>query len=203
MLAVSIVGAMMKYMLPLMYELMDLYEMYEATTISLILEMKNGKEFLLTGTLGFVQKLPTTLMSETDSMVWVEALVYLGSGYAPFDLLENKGRKRLYESNEKKEYLREENDVEGYGNHCCISYVAFFKLHRLGAEAFVNTKSCKEVLIQKPQFLVITENGLLLNNHEFPLKAVKVLHMNHMSEIFAYHATSMSNTLGTSIVVFT
>ncbi|KAJ9539621.1 hypothetical protein OSB04_026127 [Centaurea solstitialis] len=26
---------------------------------------------------------------------------------------------------------------------------------------------------------------------------------NHMSEMFAYHATSMSNTLGTSIVVFT
>lgn len=26
---------------------------------------------------------------------------------------------------------------------------------------------------------------------------------NHMSEMFAFHATSMSNTLGTSIVVFT
>ncbi|KAJ9553026.1 hypothetical protein OSB04_017071 [Centaurea solstitialis] len=61
---------------------------------------------------------------------------------------------------------------------------------------------------------------------KFPLKAVKVMHTvslrteasimggvtpsnlgqafkNHMSEMFAYHATSMSNTLGTSIVVFT
>ncbi|XP_050254692.1 plastidial pyruvate kinase 2-like isoform X1 [Quercus robur] len=60
----------------------------------------------------------------------------------------------------------------------------------------------------------------------FPLKAVKVMHTvalrteatisgsempanlgqafkNHMSEMFAYHATIMSNTLGTSIVVFT
>ncbi|XP_026660944.1 plastidial pyruvate kinase 2-like [Phoenix dactylifera] len=59
-----------------------------------------------------------------------------------------------------------------------------------------------------------------------PLKAVKVMHTvalrteatmvggetpanlgqafkNHMSEMFAYHATMMSNTLGTSIVVFT
>ncbi|KAG6670978.1 hypothetical protein I3843_Q023300 [Carya illinoinensis] len=61
---------------------------------------------------------------------------------------------------------------------------------------------------------------------KFPLKAVKVMHTvalrteatisggetpsnlgqafkNHMSEMFAYHATTMSNTLGTSIVVFT
>ncbi|KAH0978839.1 hypothetical protein GBA52_006016 [Prunus armeniaca] len=61
---------------------------------------------------------------------------------------------------------------------------------------------------------------------KFPLKAVKVMHTvalrteatilggelpanlgkafkNHMSEMFAYHATIMSNTLGTSIVVFT
>ncbi|XP_038684540.1 plastidial pyruvate kinase 2-like isoform X2 [Tripterygium wilfordii] len=61
---------------------------------------------------------------------------------------------------------------------------------------------------------------------KFPLKAVKVMHTvalrteatidggvmplnlgqafkNHMSETFAYHATTMSNTLGTSIVVFT
>ncbi|TXG71071.1 hypothetical protein EZV62_006006 [Acer yangbiense] len=51
---------------------------------------------------------------------------------------------------------------------------------------------------------------------KFPLKAVKVMHtvslrteatylvlVNHMSEMFAYHATMMSNTLGTSIVVFT
>ncbi|KAH7557738.1 hypothetical protein JRO89_XS11G0210800 [Xanthoceras sorbifolium] len=61
---------------------------------------------------------------------------------------------------------------------------------------------------------------------KFPLKAVKVMHTvslrteatipggtmppnlgqafkNHMSEMFAYHATMMSNTLGTSIVVFT
>lgn len=60
----------------------------------------------------------------------------------------------------------------------------------------------------------------------FPLKAVKVMHTvalrteatvveadkptnlrqafkNHMSEMFAYHATMMSNTLGTSTVVFT
>ncbi|RVW94522.1 Plastidial pyruvate kinase 2 [Vitis vinifera] len=61
---------------------------------------------------------------------------------------------------------------------------------------------------------------------KFPLKAVKVMHTvslrteatlvgspmppnlgqafkNHMSEMFAFHATMMSNTLGTSIVVFT
>lgn len=61
---------------------------------------------------------------------------------------------------------------------------------------------------------------------KYPLKAVKVMHTvalrteativggekpanlglafkNHMSEMFAYHATMMSNTLGTSIVVFT
>ncbi|MQL92456.1 hypothetical protein Taro_025074 [Colocasia esculenta] len=60
---------------------------------------------------------------------------------------------------------------------------------------------------------------------KFPLKAVKVMHAvslrteatmvgekpgnlgqafkNHMSEMFAFHATMMSNTLGTSIVVFT
>ncbi|WVY96975.1 hypothetical protein V8G54_029126 [Vigna mungo] len=61
---------------------------------------------------------------------------------------------------------------------------------------------------------------------KFPLKAVKVMHTvalrteatltggqlppnignvfkNHMSEMFAYHATIMSNTLGTSTVVFT
>ncbi|EXB72484.1 Pyruvate kinase isozyme G [Morus notabilis] len=61
---------------------------------------------------------------------------------------------------------------------------------------------------------------------KFPLKAAKVMHTvalrteatitggtmpanlgqafkNHMSEMFAYHATMMSNTLGTSIVVFT
>ncbi|KAI3800204.1 hypothetical protein L1987_35514 [Smallanthus sonchifolius] len=61
---------------------------------------------------------------------------------------------------------------------------------------------------------------------KFPLKAVNVMHTvslrtessimsggtvsslnqafkNHVSEMFAYHATSMSNTLGTSIVVFT
>ncbi|KAF2312205.1 hypothetical protein GH714_028504 [Hevea brasiliensis] len=61
---------------------------------------------------------------------------------------------------------------------------------------------------------------------KFPLKAVKVMRTvalqtvatiaggvmppnlgqafkNHMSEMFAYHATMMSNTLGTSIVVFT
>ncbi|KAK7343719.1 hypothetical protein VNO77_12700 [Canavalia gladiata] len=61
---------------------------------------------------------------------------------------------------------------------------------------------------------------------KFPLKAVKVMHTvalrteatipggqmppnighvfkNHMSEMFAYHATMMSNTLGTSTVVFT
>ncbi|KAK1577743.1 hypothetical protein Q3G72_024439 [Acer saccharum] len=64
---------------------------------------------------------------------------------------------------------------------------------------------------------------------KFPLKAVKVMHTvslrteatiprgtmppnlgqafkkfhDHMSEMFAYHATMMSNTLGTSIVVFT
>ncbi|XP_073297753.1 plastidial pyruvate kinase 2-like [Primulina huaijiensis] len=61
---------------------------------------------------------------------------------------------------------------------------------------------------------------------KFPLKAVKVMHnvslrteatvvgaqtppnlgqafKNHMSEMFAFHATMMSNTLGTSIVVFT
>ncbi|KAK4480720.1 hypothetical protein RD792_013802 [Penstemon davidsonii] len=61
---------------------------------------------------------------------------------------------------------------------------------------------------------------------KFPLKAVKVMHTvslrteativgdqtpsnlgrafkNHMSEMFAFHATKMSNTLGTSIVVFT
>ncbi|KAG8055975.1 hypothetical protein GUJ93_ZPchr0001g32790 [Zizania palustris] len=61
---------------------------------------------------------------------------------------------------------------------------------------------------------------------KFPLKAVKVMHTvalrteasisggeapanlgqvfkNHMSEMFAYHSTMMSNTLGTSIVVFT
>nr|GEW51703.1 plastidial pyruvate kinase 2-like [Tanacetum cinerariifolium] len=61
---------------------------------------------------------------------------------------------------------------------------------------------------------------------KFPLKAVKVMHTvslrteasivggstpsnlgqafkNHMSEMFAFHATSMANTLGTSIVVFT
>ncbi|KAD2805430.1 hypothetical protein E3N88_38807 [Mikania micrantha] len=61
---------------------------------------------------------------------------------------------------------------------------------------------------------------------KFPLKAVKVMHTvslrteasivggvtpsnlgqafkNHMSEMFAFHATSMSNTLGTSLVVFT
>ncbi|KAG8381212.1 hypothetical protein BUALT_Bualt06G0098700 [Buddleja alternifolia] len=63
-------------------------------------------------------------------------------------------------------------------------------------------------------------------NGKFPLKAVKVMHTvslrteativgpqappnlgqafkNHMSEMFAFHATMMSNTLGTSIVVFT
>ncbi|KAM5557508.1 plastidial pyruvate kinase 2 [Rosa sericea] len=63
-------------------------------------------------------------------------------------------------------------------------------------------------------------------NGKYPLKAVKVMHTvalrteatvaggqmpanlgkafkNHMSEMFAYHATMMSNTLGTSIVVFT
>ncbi|KAF8413265.1 hypothetical protein HHK36_001241 [Tetracentron sinense] len=61
---------------------------------------------------------------------------------------------------------------------------------------------------------------------KFPLKAVKVMHTvslrteatmvggetppnlgqafkNHMSEMFAFHATMMSNTLGTSIIVFT
>ncbi|KAL6503900.1 putative protein kinase YGL059W [Orobanche gracilis] len=61
---------------------------------------------------------------------------------------------------------------------------------------------------------------------KFPLKAVKVMHTvslrteasiggaqtpphlgqafkNHMSEMFAFHATMMSNTIGTSIVVFT
>lgn len=61
---------------------------------------------------------------------------------------------------------------------------------------------------------------------KFPLKAVKVMHTvslrteativggehpanlgpafkNHMSEMLAYHATMMSNTLGTSVVVFT
>ncbi|KAL6526979.1 putative protein kinase YGL059W [Orobanche gracilis] len=63
---------------------------------------------------------------------------------------------------------------------------------------------------------------------KFPLKAVKVMHTvslrteasiggaqtpphlgqafevrNHMSEVFAFHATMMSNTIGTSIVVFT
>ncbi|CAM6129147.1 unnamed protein product [Calypogeia fissa] len=61
---------------------------------------------------------------------------------------------------------------------------------------------------------------------KYPLKAVKVMHTvalrteatlpeeqppanlgrafkNHMSEMFAFHATMMSNTLGTSIVVFT
>jgi pyruvate kinase len=61
---------------------------------------------------------------------------------------------------------------------------------------------------------------------KFPLKAVKVMHTvslrteatmadggappnlgqafkNHMSEMFAFHATMMSNTLGTSLVVFT
>ncbi|XP_042048872.1 plastidial pyruvate kinase 2-like [Salvia splendens] len=61
---------------------------------------------------------------------------------------------------------------------------------------------------------------------KFPLKAVKVMHTvslrteativgaqtppnlglafkNHMSEMFAFHATMMANTLGTSIVVFT
>ncbi|XP_011076069.1 plastidial pyruvate kinase 2-like [Sesamum indicum] len=61
---------------------------------------------------------------------------------------------------------------------------------------------------------------------KFPLKAVRVMHTvslrteatmvgvqtpanlgqafkNHMSEMFAFHATMMSNTLGTSIVVFT
>lgn len=61
---------------------------------------------------------------------------------------------------------------------------------------------------------------------KYPLKAVKVMHTvalrteativggekpanlghafkNHMSEMFAYHATMMSNTLGTSLVVFT
>ncbi|XP_077212624.1 plastidial pyruvate kinase 2-like [Tasmannia lanceolata] len=61
---------------------------------------------------------------------------------------------------------------------------------------------------------------------KFPLKALKVMHTvalrteatmvggekpsnlgrafkNHMSEMFAFHATMMSNTLGTSIVVFT
>ncbi|MCI00902.1 plastidial pyruvate kinase 2-like, partial [Trifolium medium] len=58
----------------------------------------------------------------------------------------------------------------------------------------------------------------------FPIKAAKVMHtvalrteaalpsgqmpppnigQNHMSEMFAYHATMMSNTLGTSTVVFT
>ncbi|XP_004308029.1 PREDICTED: plastidial pyruvate kinase 2-like [Fragaria vesca subsp. vesca] len=63
-------------------------------------------------------------------------------------------------------------------------------------------------------------------NGKYPLKAVKVMHTvalrtevtvvpgqmptnlgkafkNHMSEMFAYHATMMSNTLGTSLVVFT
>nr|GMC58256.1 plastidial pyruvate kinase 2 [Ipomoea batatas] len=61
---------------------------------------------------------------------------------------------------------------------------------------------------------------------KFPLKAAKVMHTvslrteativggetppnlgqafkNHMSEMFAFHATMMSNTLGTSIIVFT
>ncbi|VFQ67564.1 unnamed protein product [Cuscuta campestris] len=61
---------------------------------------------------------------------------------------------------------------------------------------------------------------------KFPLKAVKVMHTvslrteativggetppnlgqafkNHMSEMFAFHATMMSNTLGTSVIVFT
>ncbi|KAL2527379.1 Plastidial pyruvate kinase 2 [Abeliophyllum distichum] len=63
-------------------------------------------------------------------------------------------------------------------------------------------------------------------NGKYPLKAVKVMHTvsmrteatmvgtqippnlgqafkNHMSDMFAYHATMMSNTLGTSTVVFT
>ncbi|KAM2975990.1 hypothetical protein FF1_002085 [Malus domestica] len=73
-------------------------------------------------------------------------------------------------------------------------------------------------------------DGIMLSGEtahgKFPLKAVKVMHTvalrteatilgsavpanlgkafkNHMSEMFAYHATIMSNTLGTSIVVFT
>ncbi|KAM1371926.1 hypothetical protein PS2_041772 [Malus domestica] len=73
-------------------------------------------------------------------------------------------------------------------------------------------------------------DGIMLSGEtahgKFPLKAVKVMHTvalrteatilggavpanlgkafkNHMSEMFAYHATMMSNTLGTSIVVFT
>ncbi|EEC71813.1 hypothetical protein OsI_04452 [Oryza sativa Indica Group] len=73
-------------------------------------------------------------------------------------------------------------------------------------------------------------DGIMLSGEtahgKFPLKAVKVMHTvalrteatmsggetpanlgqvfkNHMSEMFAYHSTMMSNTLGTSIVVFT
>ncbi|KAK7380425.1 hypothetical protein VNO78_32935 [Psophocarpus tetragonolobus] len=73
-------------------------------------------------------------------------------------------------------------------------------------------------------------DGIMLSGEtahgKFPLKAVKVMHTvalrteatipggqmppnigqvfkNHMSEMFAYHATIMSNTLGTSTVVFT
>jgi pyruvate kinase len=73
-------------------------------------------------------------------------------------------------------------------------------------------------------------DGIMLSGEtahgKFPLKAVKVMHTvalrteatiqggqmppnigqvfkNHMSEMFAYHATMMSNTLGTSTVVFT
>ncbi|MED6201285.1 putative protein kinase, partial [Stylosanthes scabra] len=73
-------------------------------------------------------------------------------------------------------------------------------------------------------------DGIMLSGEtahgKYPLKAVKVMHTvalrteatipggqmppnigqvfkNHMSEMFAYHATMMSNTLGTSTVVFT
>ncbi|KAG4952433.1 hypothetical protein JHK85_046300 [Glycine max] len=73
-------------------------------------------------------------------------------------------------------------------------------------------------------------DGIMLSGEtahgKFPLKAVQVMHTvalrteatipggkmppnigqvlkNHMSEMFAYHATMMSNTLGTSTVVFT
>ncbi|KAG5006981.1 hypothetical protein JHK85_025523 [Glycine max] len=71
-----------------------------------------------------------------------------------------------------------------------------------------------------------TAHGKFIQKQGFPLKAVKVMHTvalrteatipggqmppnigpvlkNHMSEMFAYHATMMSNTLGTSTVVFT
>ncbi|KAG6425658.1 hypothetical protein SASPL_116103 [Salvia splendens] len=80
--------------------------------------------------------------------------------------------------------------------------------------------------IKDSQNMTLPSQAHLHGSDQFPLKAVKVMHTvslrteativgaqtppnlglafeNHMSEMFAFHATMMSNTLGTSIVVFT